>query len=582
MSSSFSGVCSIRYTGDIDKGKKFINRGRAVMGQAIELNKFRKSFVWSRKFPDVEINVQKTLNGDHIIYIYVPLIPGGGWLLVYSPIFDNYGWDLDFEALPDATTSTQAFGNRHKIAKIDGDILSLVPYTHYYNRIPPDMPGNNMWTDWVEKDGDDVKDVKTLVFWGAPGFGDGSYSIQEVYEWWDYGGDGRGPIYYDGLQVGDVINMYTDALSEFSKPLVVANEYNNDETDPGRLDFIQLTDICDKVYVNGVEYTLPSFHEGVGGKYIIGAGMIGTWIIYIDTEYLSYFDITWPIGGGHNVFDQYVNAYNTIGGEYKLLGHFKNYHNLPMHSSNVGGLMSNVCKAIFSQDGTKFITNRRNGDQADNEYAYEGTISVDENNNPITLTSAGFISGQKHCIFNFGYKDNVRHYDYETSNATNRSLTVINWDFNLGFFYGEGLDGDDPEVLTNVTVNRIYVGIDTKIYEYAVDTSNDGSVDYSSPINTYETMQDLINTMTSIWSLYDKTQHIGVPGGAFLTNPKDINRIDLAQVADPRGALPDYRFSTYINSIQVDYEIGSATLPSTLYDGDGLSIGPMIAIPKAF
>ena len=578
MSFIYNGICSIRFSGDKIKAHKYIHLGRKVMGQAIANNKYRKFFVWSRKFSDIEIRVQKTLNNDHIIYIYVPLVISGGWSLLFSPIFDNHGWNLSFQELQDATTSTRPFGERHKVAKVDGDELSLVGDTQYYNRVPPDMPGNNMWTNWVE--GDDVNDVNALIFWGATGFGDTNYSIREVYEWWDYG-DGRGPIYYDGVQVGDVINLHTDALSEFSKPLVVANEYSNNESDPARLDFIQLTDISDKVYVNGVEYILPSFHVGAGGKYIIGAGMIGTWIIYIDTDYIPYFDTGWG-AGGHDVFDQYVNAYNTVGGEYRVLGHFKNYYHLPVHISNVGGLMSNVCKIIFSQDGTKFVTNRRNGDQANNEYAYEGTISVDENNNPLTLTGAAFISTQHYSIFNFGYKDNALNYDYEITQTNNRSLNVINWDYNIGFFYAEGLDSDDPELLPNVTINRIYVGIDGKIYEYAVDTANDGSVDYSSPIQTYSTMQELINSVSGIASLYDQTQHVGIPGGAFLTNPKDINRIDLSIALHPRGALPDYRFSTFINSVRAAFEMGSVTLPTNLYEGDGLSIGPMVALPKAF
>lgn len=382
----------------------------------------------------------------------------GGALLYFCPVYNqNNGWGAPFQSgdpLEDvnppfgtALTSSDDHDDRHKIANVS----SLTVATTFGDQLAQ-FPGNNHWTDGT----------KYLNWWGISCWGIDDVAAEDI----DYTSWAHTQVGDCGLYCRMTGDGYICTIAITSSRLT-ALTFNT----------VDIDTINDRIYVNNIKYTLPTFHPGRGGRYIAGCGMIGDWIIYIDINATSvYLDYN----------TEYVNAYNIETTEYRLLGTFQ--------TESTGQYFLNMMNIAFSQDGLSFITDRTVGLIVGPESLriIRGSITLDEFDDPLSASVS--IDSEQYPFhpFYYGYKDNIEDVRYwQSANSDLHYTYLSNWDVQTGFALGTVHKNDQTPVL-----RYLFVMFDDIIYLYTIDGTT-GLTDYSSPAATYNGWTEYVNGLPS-------------------------------------------------------------------------------------
>lgn len=419
----------------------------------------------------------------------------GGFNLLYSPIYDpylpSYGWGSPFYSgdppspinIPYGTeldsSSTQS--ERHKYAK-GGTVTE-------FGKQFPTFQGNKHWTDGT----------KTVCWWGAYGFGTSDRIAPNIYT-----DDIAGTAGYT-MNVGDIGTVWGSCSAFLGNYQYVTGIITGKKAGSNSFYIQDLQDINDKFWIDGVEVSPAVFHIqstgdcGTYGRWITGACAIGDWLIYADVKFGTVY------GGNHT---EYINAYNTVTTEYRLLGSFSTY--------TTDQYWYNCQPIVFSQDGLKFITNR-DYDGTWSRYR-TGTISLDGNGDPVSMsTQWDSTNYQFSGLFYWGYKDNVEtvlawYNQYAPSDRLN--IYVYDWDVNTGFMWGKVLSTD-----TTAPCKYLLVQVEEKVFLYACG-SNGRVTSFASPTLSYNSLNEYIQANGKINSILHndgRTSSTSIKGvGAFI------------------------------------------------------------------
>jgi len=305
----------------------------------------------------------------------------------------------------------------------------------------------------------------------------------------------------------------------------------------------------------------------------MGMGMVGSWIIYIDTDNVRH--------GSSPYYkkNEYIRAYNTKPDsntgehEYRYLGSYQTYRPDP-GGSDV--FCSNAMKIAFSQNGLRFIMARTSLD-VHNGYSYfSGTVNLDTQGDPISASASKARSYIHSSCFYYGFRNNNRVvYLHRPSSEIKdgKRMYVLDWDVANEFFYAYGWNTDEDNPGNNYYINVVMVhGI---VYEYtAVGQSRyHPYMDYSAPSATYQSLSAWVETVELIRNDHTGKTSCSVYGsGAFISRLKNEDEHYTYETSHTNDLV-----SIWIGLDGKGVDMGDALLDGA-YTGGRLATGPMIQV----
>jgi len=474
MSERYNKSVYVKLIGDKDEASHFISAARAALGVGESLNNSlgNDEFIYKKELGEgVSCVTHRTLNGDRIVYITAG---GGGriWVLVFSPVNHSTapnGWGAPFDdsSYPlGSFMSSSTEDHRHKLAEFpfisyDKKVIAATKYTYIYGQYmynfeTPVFFGNTYWTD-MEK--------STIHYWTGTGIGNSEYTGMEYRD-----PEGSGALDMAAAKPGDIgtIVWYDSGIRQ--RYIIHRTSSTSSYTN--------LSDICRKIYVDGVAVTLVGFHANIytGDYFLCGAALFKGWIIYIETNMVYEYPYGMP---------RYVHALNPVTNQHRELGKIGGTSYSPSDQS------FNPSNIRFSADGASFMMI---GNAGGAKRVTHGTINVDDQGAPISV-GEHYASYAK-AISAYGYtypvdgeqEQAVYRHGSRPPSATNTTYEVLDGYIQDSIFLGLiGLPsspppGYEPPTDNTLFYNHVLVSINgiTKTYVENIDGTG---LDIENPID---------------------------------------------------------------------------------------------------
>jgi len=333
---------------------------------------------------------------------------------------------------------------------------------------------------------------------------------------------------------------------------------------------IELTNWIPTVNIDGIEHELPNLvNNSRIGNFIMGIGMIGSWVIYIDTDDIRLGD--YPSYYRYEYVRAYNTAINSVTGEheYRFLGSYQVPRTNPSNLNNA--IVGNAMKIAFSQNGLHWCMgrdSRGSGNQGTRMAMYEGHVSVDISGDTVSASAARRAGGfyNTNVAMYYGYVDNKIEYIYGTSGSSgsnSKGIYVYDWEVTNGFFFAEGWSSNDYLCI---------VMVHGTVFEYSSSGGGD-EVNFSSPSKIFPSLGSFLNTIDSKWNVPADRASCSVYGlGAFIIWPKHMNEIYSGDIKTSND-----RVSIWIDLNGKGTDMGDLLFDGA-YTGGRLQCGPMIQV----